>query len=736
MIKSISIANTASYPTKPSILSGMTAINFIYGANGAGKTTISKVISSPNKYPSCKIEWDYDRSLDTFVYNTDFKNENFSLDKEIPGVFTLGKATKEQLDAIEAIKDEINTLQSHIDSTQSTLQTKNNERESNESSFNDFCWKYIKESYEKEFSYVMKGALNSKRKFAIMVLDKTNSDFSNPVLEFSSLQSKVKTLYSEDLSTISLISQISNLNLVQIEEDKIWEKIIVGKTDIKLAELINKLNISDWVNHGRTFLDPDSDICPFCQQHTITEEFKEGLGKVFDDQYKTDAQRIISLIEQYNYDYSSIISSIDSTIQNQQYSNTVFFDVNELKNYRNELKSIVDENIHLMEAKKGELSRSIYLKSTTNIINAIIDLISNANKKISKHNSQVDNVTQERSNLEIEFWHFVYNKHRQVIDTQRKFINSNNKAINGLTKSIENKLKHLNELKEQLSLANRNVTSIQPAVDEINRTLKNMGFTNFSIEAADNNKYQIIRSNGDLVNNTLSEGESTFITFLYFMQLIKGGVSEDHAQTDRVIVIDDPVSSLDSTVLYIISTSIRQLIKSIEKESNIKQLIILTHNIFFHKEVSCVHNHRNKQTNLYSYWVLSKNQGLSSIGDRLEENPIKSSYELIWNDIRNWKATSPSSLQNNLRRVFETYFMVFGGFNEVDIIKSFTNPEEQKICASLIGWINDGSHSIPDDFYFVPTDEEKEKYIHVFEQIFLEMGHKSHYDMMMHSPKS
>lgn len=735
MIKSISIANTASYLNEPSVLSDMTNVNIIYGANGAGKTTISKVLSSPSKYPDCHIEWENNQKLDTYVYNTDFKQENFSLDKDIPGVFTLGKATKEQLEEIDAIKKEIGTLQSNINDTQNTLQLKIKERGDKDSIFNDYCWKSIKECYEKNFSHLMKGALNSKNKFAKMVLDKTNRKFSNPVLDFNSLLAKVKTLYSENLSAISLITQISNNYLAQIEEEKIWEKIIVGKTDIGLAELINKLNISDWVNQGRSLLDSDSDICPFCQQHTITEEFKQGLGKVFDDQYKADAEIIVSLIEQYKHNYSTIISCIDNTTQNQQYLDGGFFDVNELKNLRNEFKNIANENIHLMESKNGELSRSISLKSTTNITKAIIELIASANKKISKHNSQVDNVKQERVNLENEFWQFVYDKHRQTIDSQRKFIDSNDKAAFGLSESINRKQQRLDKLKDELRSANKNVTSIQPAIDEINKTLQNMGFTNFTIEASDNNKYQIKRSNGVLAKNTLSEGESTFITFLYFMQLIKGGRTEDNALTDRVIVIDDPVSSLDSTVLYIISATIRNLIDSLKEETNIKQVIILTHNIFFHKEISCVHRRSDNRKNFFSYWVLSKKQGCSSIGHRLTENPIKSSYELLWNDIRNWENTSALSLQNNLRRVFETYFMVFGGFQESNIISSFTDPEEKKICISLIGWINDGSHSIPDDFYFVPTDDEKIKYIAVFEQIFSKMGHKSHYDMMMSRPK-
>lgn len=736
MIKSIRIANIASYPSEASVLSGMTAVNFIYGANGTGKTTISKVIATPSRYPECDIEWENDRQLDVFVYNTDFKNENFSHDQDIPGVFTLGKATKDQLDAIKAKKIEVDKLQSRIDGNQNSLQGIEEEKEKNDSSFNDSCWKLIKEFHEKNFSHLMQGALNSKAKFAKMVLDKTKRISSNSNIEFSSLLSKVKTLYSENLSIIPLIAQIVKVDLEQIEKDKLWKKIIVGKADIGLAKLISKLNISDWVNQGRVMLDPNSDICPFCQQHTITERFKADLEKVFDNQYQTDAEAIVSLIELYRTKSSSMMSCIDGIIQSQQSLNISFLDINELKNLRNELKNIVDGNIHLMETKKGELSRSITLENTTDITNAITSLINNANKKIEKHNFQVNNIKQERANLENEFWQFVYSSHKQIIDAQRKIIDKNTKAINGLSESIKNKRLQLKELKEELINANKNVTSIQPSIDEINETLKNMGFVNFAIETAGNNKYQIKRNNGDLVKNTLSEGEATFITFLYFMQLIKGGTTEDKAQTDRVVVIDDPVSSLDSTVLYIISASIRHLITSLEKGTNIKQVIILTHNIFFHKEVSCVHNIRRKEKKIFSYWILSKKQGQSSIGDRLDENPIKSSYELLWNDIRNWKEISPSSLQNNMRRVFETYFMVFGGFTETDIVNTFTNIEEKKICLSLIGWINDGSHSIPDDLHFVPTDEEKTKYMNVFERIFEELGQKGHYDMMMRYPRS
>ena len=63
-------------------------------------------------------------------------------------------------------------------------------------------------------------------------------------------------------------------------------------------------------------------------------------------------------------------------------------------------------------------------------------------------------------------------------------------------------------------------------MERINTELKRYGFTGFSIQPTKHgNTYQIQREDGSLVKDTLSEGETTFITFLYYLQLVKGGDS-------------------------------------------------------------------------------------------------------------------------------------------------------------------------------------------------------------------
>ncbi|MBK8089074.1 MAG: AAA family ATPase [Chitinophagaceae bacterium] len=262
--------------------------------------------------------------------------------------------------------------------------------------------------------------------------------------------------------------------------------------------------------------------------------------------------------------------------------------------------------------------------------------------------------------------------------------------------------------------------------------LKSYGFLNFEIvPATEEGFYQIQRQDGSIAETTLSEGEITFITFLYYLQLAKGGISEDVVNEERVLVIDDPISSLDSNVLFVVSTLIKELIKNVKADiGNIKQIILLTHNVYFHKEVSFIDG-RTKTCNKTNFWILRKNDRITTLQNFLMVNPIQSSYELLWQELKSEGVKSSLTIQNIMRRIIENYFKLLGKYGDDDLILKFTTKEEQEICRSLISWINDGSHSINDDLYVELQDRTIETYKKVFKDIFVLTDHEGHYKMMM-----
>lgn len=128
---------------------------------------------------------------------------------------------------------------------------------------------------------------------------------------------------------------------------------------------------------------------------------------------------------------------------------------------------------------------------------------------------------------------------------------------------------------------------------------------------------------------------------------------------------------------------------------------------------------------------LRKANNVTSVSAYEQKNPIESSYELLWRELKERNANSGITIQNTMRRIIENYFKILGRFSDDDILSKFENLQEQQICNSLMYWINDGSHCLPDDLYIQHPDDSTELYMSVFKKVFDYAGHLSHYNMMM-----
>jgi len=217
----------------------------------------------------------------------------------------------------------------------------------------------------------------------------------------------------------------------------------------------------------------------------------------------------------------------------------------------------------------------------------------------------------------------------------------------------------------------KSTTSIQPTIDGINDLLKSFGFTGFSLAKSEQDRfYKIQRPDGTDAKKTLSEGEKTFITFLYFYHLLNGSESETGMTTNRVVVFDDPVSSLDSDILFIVSSLNKGLFDEARNNNgHIKQIFVLTHNVYFHKEVTFNPKRSDKALKDETFWIVRKSHQFSKI-KQYDTNPIKTSYELLWIEVKNTDRSS-LSIQNTLRRILENYFKILGNMDTDSICGFF-----------------------------------------------------------------
>ena len=727
MIKSIVIKDIATFNESEHPMKNLKKLNFIFGLNGSGKTTISRVLKQPDKYSGCEVEESTNNLIQREVYNSDFVEKNFMADQEIKGIFTLGEDEGNTKKEIRSVLGKIRDMENKKNEIEVEIKKVETRLEILEKNSIEEIWKKTEIDRNGILKNALKGRLNSKKQFFEKILNESK----NAIIQTETrdrLEERARVIFNKNLARQELLQGVNTTSIQELSESHILVRKLVGKEDIGFSDLINKLNNSDWVKSGTVFLENSQGYCPFCQQ-MLPHKFGEEIGAYFDERYDSGLRDIENLKEDYERETKKILDYINNILR----YNSENVDNEALRKLERNLDVVFSSNIVRLKEKLENPTIVSELKDCQEFFEEICNLIVAANNKIEEHNKIVDNLNDEREKIRRSSWCFVANECAHEIEAYKKAY----KQIQNEKADLEEKIKRYEKELEinNINLENlqNKLTSIIPTKNKINKWLEEFGFTGFRLAVGDDEcSYKIVRDNRTDARSTLSEGERNFITFLYFYELLQGANENSGKILDKIVVIDDPVSSLDNNVLFIVSTLISRLYADIsDNKGSIKQLFLFTHNLYFHKEVTFLQGLPQKIASEATFWVVRKWDGHSSI-KHYEENPVKNTYEILWDEIRKAQqepnAEISASIQNTMRRILEYYYKYYGNL-PLGKIHEKVNPQYRVIVRSLISWINDGSHSAFDDLYY--TAVSNEEYLKAFRIIFEELGHIAHYKMMM-----
>ncbi len=170
--------------------------------------------------------------------------------------------------------------------------------------------------------------------------------------------------------------------------------------------------------------------------------------------------------------------------------------------------------------------------------------------------------------------HDSYDWQKSKRETERKLsvLNRGHERLNCLLEKIDNKLKKLNEQK-------------RPDIEAINSYLKALNLPKYSLHE----DYRIVL-NSDVLENSkaemiLSDGEKTTLAFAYFLAHLKLFYKKENLK-NLVVVIDDPISSLDEQRIYNTSYIVAKINQELAGEAlkdgeDKAQVFVLTHNHTF-----------------------------------------------------------------------------------------------------------------------------------------------------------
>ena len=249
-------------------------------------------------------------------------------------------------------------------------------------------------------------------------------------------------------------------------------------------------------------------------------------------------------------------------------------------------------------------------------------------------------------------------------------------AIAALDKEMSEITTKKNELIVKIASLERSVREDLKPAEELNRDIQSyLGRDELKFAVKDNG-YELIR--GDVVADNLSEGEKTAIAFLHFLKSLS---DKNFKIEDGIVVIDDPISSLDANSIYHAFGFMK------DRTDKAGQLFILTHNHTFFRQVKNWFSHLPKQNSkdiekrpARFYMIQSKIVGterqsiLAPLDSLLQE--YESEYHYLFSMVQDASKTEAPELKNayplpNIsRRLIETFL-------------AFKNPNGKNLQAKI-----------------------------------------------------
>ena len=396
------------------------------------------------------------------------------------------------------------------------------------------------------------------------------------------------------------------------------------------------------------------------------------------------------------------------------------------------MNSALDTNEKLLEQKLNAPSEPLAVSTSSAPVETLNAVIREANAKIKAHNRLVETQKVERPKLIAGCWTYLANVLlRDELAAHRRKSKGLQRGVDATTEKLEVASAEIAKLNEEVRNLQRSVESTQPVIDEINGLLERSGFTSFHIISSTelDDGYMLARNGLPLDEHSLSEGERTFIAFLYYYFRLN---ARENVAGKILAVIDDPISSLDSDVLFIVSALVRDLInRALSGSDRVAQVIVLTHNVYFHKEITQVRH--NDEGSGRGYYVIRKSLTEENRVEAHSHNPISTEYERLWSEVRRASQGEQMSiigLENILRRILENYFRIAGGIWEDEIVQ-YLEPAERPVLRSMFNWVNEGSHGVFENLHYSPTVATQDVYLDVFKHVFDRSRHGAHYKMMM-----
>lgn len=656
-IKSVSnmgILDGYNWP-KGSTLSEFKRFNIIYGSNGSGKTTLSRLFhhlatGKCDPFPDLKYALESENgtlketdagAIPIRVFNADYVRSNIGeIEGELNPIFIVGEDQKE--------------LQAELAANVKELQ----ERQRNLKLLNEKIAEQEK-GKGKEFT-------NIASQIGLATKGLTSRTYRKPQADSAYYKLNGFNVFSEEeLKSLMLTAEQKRLDVIDVIElgsieaditdlSNESEKLLGATVEsVLIPRLRENSEISQWVEGGIGLHMAESE-CEFCG-NTVTGNRLEALAAHFNDADKSLKDRLQRLDSEYEKVLQSLQGlSMPSKLQlfDEFQTNFELCSASILQKQK-ELLLALTAGKKLIAQKLGSRTEVMVFRVELKTI-ALSRAVEDTNRVLKQHNDKSTSFDEARTAAtdEIEK-HFL-----STIQTEiEKYDTELEKLRKEETKTRESDTEtgqlSLDDLQTEISHKRGLIANTQKAAEDLTSKLEIfLGRKELRFDP-EGDGYRIYRKT--MAAKGLSEGEKTAIAFVYFSVQLE---DQDFDKTKGIVVVDDPISSLDASSTYQAFAFLKEAVK------DSKQVFLLTHNFDFLKLLLNWIKNGAKNTE-QSYFMLRASAAIG--GERRSKIEIMdkaltkngSEYVFLFKQVRDYQCDGTIEnayhMPNVIRKVLEQF---------------------------------------------------------------------------------
>lgn len=552
--------------------------NLIYGWNGSGKTTLASMLRELETRRRAKVAGEYEFETDrgrigpdvimgtenspslVRVFNEDFVAEAvFTPSGQLPPVLYLGKQSIAKQTELTTLRAQLEAAEEEYAGRETAVQVADAELD----------------RFRVDQARLIKETLRSTG----------NNPYNN--YDKATFKSKADSLKTRERESLLLtdperetlrahISGRQQATITEVREDIELPEVLQRRTDAALGRSIVSQSITrltrdpelgQWVEAGlRLHRERESSVCLFCEQG-LDSGILAGLEHHFSGAFADtvhEVEELIAVFEVIGRDTAELKIPVPAEVS--PYLVPAFTSaVDRLSlDHGAFLAGIATATERLRRKRAAPFSEIEGVRFSAESLRQALVAV---NAVIRAHNKeQMDfsaGIANARKKLEEDFAAQAIPK---LLGLEANLLILTDQKTASREANVS--------LRSQIRLLDVKAVEHGPAADDLTRDLADfLGREELSFEV-DGAGYRLWRNREPAEG--LSQGEKSAIALLYFL------TSLDHKNFDQehgVVVIDDPVSSLDSNALFCALGYLQA------KTKNVGQLFLLTHNFGFFREV-------------------------------------------------------------------------------------------------------------------------------------------------------